>query len=75
MTQDSQGKTATVTQMKAVRFDKYGGIEVLRVADVPVPEPAQGEVLVKVKAASQSRALPVALDRSSCSWPGELGRK
>ena len=52
MTQDSQGKTATVTQMKAVRFDKYGGIEVLRVADVPVPEPAQGEVLVKVKAAS-----------------------
>jgi NADPH:quinone reductase-like Zn-dependent oxidoreductase len=38
--------------MKAVRFDKYGGIDVLRVADVPAPEPAQGEVLVKVKAAS-----------------------
>jgi NADPH:quinone reductase-like Zn-dependent oxidoreductase len=38
--------------MKAVRFDNYGGIDVLRVADVPVPEPAQGEVLVKVKAAS-----------------------
>ena len=38
--------------MKAVRFDHYGGIDVLRVADVPVPEPAQAEVLVKVKAAS-----------------------
>jgi NADPH:quinone reductase-like Zn-dependent oxidoreductase len=38
--------------MKAVRFDNYGGIDVLRVADVPVPEAAQGEVLVKVKAAS-----------------------
>jgi NADPH:quinone reductase-like Zn-dependent oxidoreductase len=38
--------------MKAVRFDKYGGIEVLRVADVPIPEPGQGQVLVKVKAAS-----------------------
>jgi NADPH:quinone reductase-like Zn-dependent oxidoreductase len=38
--------------MKAVRFDRYGGIDVLGVADVPVPEPAQGEVLVKVKAAS-----------------------
>jgi NADPH:quinone reductase-like Zn-dependent oxidoreductase len=38
--------------MKAVRFDKYGGIEVLRVADVPIPEPGQGEVLVKVKATS-----------------------
>ena len=38
--------------MKAVRFDRYGDIDVLRVADVPVPEPAQGEVLVKVKAAA-----------------------
>jgi len=38
--------------MKAVRFDSYGSIDVLRVADVPVPEPAQGEVLVKVKATS-----------------------
>lgn len=38
--------------MKAVRFDNYGGIDVLRVADVPVPEPSKGKVLVKVKAAS-----------------------
>ena len=38
--------------MKAVRFDRYGGIDVLQVVDAPVPEPAQGEVLVKVKAAS-----------------------
>ena len=37
--------------MRAVRFED-GGIDVLRVADVPVPEPAQGQVLVKVKAAS-----------------------
>ena len=26
--------------MKGVRFDRYGDIEVLHVADVPVPEPA-----------------------------------
>src|ERR1700685_2344705 len=38
--------------MKAVRFDRYGGIEVLQVADVPMPEPSHGEALVKVKAAS-----------------------
>jgi NADPH:quinone reductase-like Zn-dependent oxidoreductase len=38
--------------MKAVRFDKYGGIEVLQVADVPIPDPSHGEALVKVKAAS-----------------------
>jgi NADPH:quinone reductase-like Zn-dependent oxidoreductase len=35
-----------------VRFDSYGGIEVLQVADVPMPEPSRGEALVKVKAAS-----------------------
>jgi NADPH:quinone reductase-like Zn-dependent oxidoreductase len=38
--------------MKAVRFDRYGGIDVLKVVDVPMPEPSQGEALVKVKAAS-----------------------
>src|ERR1700722_16824289 len=38
--------------MKAVRFDRYGGIEVLQVADVLVPEPSHGEALGKGKAAS-----------------------
>ncbi len=38
--------------MKAVRFDRYGGIDVLKVEDVPVPEPVRGEAQVKVKAAS-----------------------
>ncbi len=38
--------------MKAVRFDKYGGIDVLEVVDVPVPEPGQAQALVKVKAAA-----------------------
>jgi NADPH:quinone reductase-like Zn-dependent oxidoreductase len=37
---------------KAVRFDQYGGIDVLRVVDVPLPEPGRGEVLVRVKAAA-----------------------
>ncbi|GAB2714888.1 NADP-dependent oxidoreductase [Kitasatospora kifunensis] len=36
---------------KAVRFNEYGGIEVLRVVEVALPEPAEGQVLVKVKAA------------------------
>jgi NADPH:quinone reductase-like Zn-dependent oxidoreductase len=37
--------------MKAVRFDEYGGADVLTVADVPQPEPGPGQVLVKVRAA------------------------
>jgi len=37
--------------MKAVRFDKYGGVDVLEVRDVEDPVPGPGEVLVAVKAA------------------------
>ena len=37
--------------MKAVRFDEYGGIEVLKVVDVPRPVPGAGQVLIQVKAA------------------------
>jgi hypothetical protein len=37
---------------KAVRFDDYGGIEVLEVSDVARPEPGPDEVLVAVRAAA-----------------------
>jgi NADPH:quinone reductase-like Zn-dependent oxidoreductase len=37
--------------MKAVRFDEYGAVDVLKVVDVPAPEPGPAQVLVKVKAA------------------------
>jgi NADPH:quinone reductase-like Zn-dependent oxidoreductase len=36
---------------KAVRFDEYGGVDVLHVAEVPRPVPGPGKVLVQVKAA------------------------
>jgi NADPH:quinone reductase-like Zn-dependent oxidoreductase len=36
---------------KAVRFDHYGGRDVLYLAEVEVPYPADGEVVVRVKAA------------------------
>ncbi len=37
--------------MKAVRFDEYGDVDVLKVVDVPQPAPGPGQVLVQVKAA------------------------
>jgi NADPH:quinone reductase-like Zn-dependent oxidoreductase len=42
----------TETGARAVRFDRYGGREVLYVADVPMPRPAADEVVVAVKAAA-----------------------
>lgn len=37
--------------MKAVVINEFGGREVLKYVDMPVPEPGEGEVLVRVKAA------------------------
>src|SRR5271168_1796728 len=40
------------SHMKAIRFNQYGAVDVLEVVDAPVPEPGQGEALIKVKATS-----------------------
>lgn len=36
---------------RAVRFDRYGGVDVLQVVEVPRPVPTAGQALVSVKAA------------------------
>lgn len=36
---------------RAVKFDGYGGVEVLNVVEVDPPEPGEGQLLVRVKAA------------------------
>jgi len=41
---------------KVVRFHQFGGPEVLRVEDLPRPEPKQGEVRIDVKAIGLNRA-------------------
>ncbi|OHB40794.1 MAG: oxidoreductase [Phenylobacterium sp. RIFCSPHIGHO2_01_FULL_70_10] len=38
--------------MKAVRIHEFGGPEALRIEDQPLPEPAAGEILVRVQASS-----------------------
>ncbi|MCE0765161.1 zinc-binding dehydrogenase [Pseudonocardia kujensis] len=42
--------------MKAARISGFGGPEVFAVVDVPTPEPAVGEVLVRLRAAALNRA-------------------
>src|SRR5215203_3115091 len=43
--------------MKAIVLKEFGGPEVLRYEDVPVPRPATGEVLMKVHSVSVNRTL------------------
>ena len=38
--------------MRAVRFDAYGDYDVLKVVDIPTPEPGPGQVLVQMRAAA-----------------------
>jgi NADPH:quinone reductase-like Zn-dependent oxidoreductase len=38
-------------EYKAVKFDHYGGLDVLHIDELPLPVPGNGEVLVRVKAA------------------------
>jgi NADPH:quinone reductase-like Zn-dependent oxidoreductase len=44
------GRTTEGAMPKAVRFEEYGGVEVLNLVEVPTPEPGPGQVLVKVRA-------------------------
>src|ERR671915_2343801 len=42
--------------MRAVQIDEFGGPEVLRVVDLPQPEPGDGEVLIQVSRAGMNFA-------------------
>src|SRR5271156_4048200 len=37
--------------MKSLRFSEFGPPSVLRIEEIPIPEPGEGEALVRVKAA------------------------
>jgi NADPH:quinone reductase-like Zn-dependent oxidoreductase len=42
--------------MKAITYERYGPPEVMHVAEVPRPEPASGEVLIRVHASEATKA-------------------
>ncbi len=71
--------------MEAVEIQEHGGLEVLRVVDVPVPEPGPGELLVRVAAAGVNftdigfregtftRPLPLRLGKEAAGTVAALG--
>ena len=54
--------------MKAVRFHEHGGRDVLRLEDVPTPEPGDGEVLVRIRACALNH-FDVDLRENVSRWP------
>ena len=42
--------------MKAIQIEEFGGPEVLQLADVPIPEPGEDEVLIRVSRAGMNYA-------------------
>jgi NADPH:quinone reductase-like Zn-dependent oxidoreductase len=59
--------------VRAVRFDDYGDVDVLYVAEVPDPVPAAGQALVRVKAAGINPG-EAAIRRGAMRdlWPAEF---
>jgi NADPH:quinone reductase-like Zn-dependent oxidoreductase len=54
--------------VKAVRFHEHGGRDVLRLENVPTPEPGDGEVLVRVRACALNH-FDVDLRENVSRWP------
>jgi NADPH:quinone reductase-like Zn-dependent oxidoreductase len=52
MTTDANMMEASMATMKALRIHSFGGPEVMRLEDLPVPQPQDDEILLRVYAAS-----------------------
>jgi NADPH:quinone reductase-like Zn-dependent oxidoreductase len=59
--------------MRAVRFERYGGADVLEVVEVGAPTPAPGQVLVRVKAAGVNPGeVAIREGRLQDRWPAKF---
>ena len=59
--------------MKAVRFDEYGGVDVLEVRETEDPEPGPGQMLVEVRAAGMNPGeIAIREGRLHERWPASF---
>lgn len=64
--------------MRAVRFDRFGGPEVLQTVDLPEPTPEEDEVVVRLVAAGVNHLdldIRAGTSRLPVSLPHQLGRE
>lgn len=52
--------------MKAARLHSYGDIDQFAIDDIPIPEPAGGEILIKIEASAVN---PFDLMVRKATWP------
>ena len=64
------GASARPPVMKAVVYEHYGPPDVLRLEDVPKPEPARDELLVRVQAAAVNRLDVHTREANASNGPG-----
>ncbi|MEV6410807.1 zinc-binding dehydrogenase [Kribbella sp. NPDC051718] len=57
--------------MRAIRYYEHGGPDVLQLADVAVPEPADGQVLIEVEAIG-ANAIDTTFRSGDTPWPRPL---
>ena len=55
--------------MKAVRFDRFGGPEVLRIVELPDPRPGPGEIRIRVRAAGINASIELIHRTWGSTWP------
>src|SRR5438128_379553 len=62
----------SVKSMKAAVFHEFGGPDVLRIENVPIPEPRAGQLRIKVHAVSVNQTLDVGLRRGESGLDVQL---
>jgi D-arabinose 1-dehydrogenase-like Zn-dependent alcohol dehydrogenase len=62
--------------MRAIQQREFGGPEVLELVDLPVPEPGDGEVLIRVSRAGMScRSCPAARSPACARTPASASSR
>src|SRR5213083_1042567 len=72
-TKETQAKTSKRKSMKAIRVHEFGGPEVLRLEEVPTPQPGSGQVLLRMHAIGVKPVVPYTPGNDGAGAVEEIG--